>query len=91
MEVRAVVDRVNPLYDEIVAKVLKIKTRPLSLEVTPGQRTGIMGKLKKMGLLATRKEPNRKYVAKFKILERNGSNKPSKIRMYVMVNEAFKG
>lgn len=83
--------RVNPLYDEVVAKVQKIKTRPLALELTPAQRTGIMGKLKKMGLLATRKEPNRKYVAKFKILERNGSKKPTKIRMYVMQNEAFEG
>ena len=83
--------RVNPLYDSVAAKVQKIKERPLSIEVTPAQRTGIMNKLKKMGLLATRKEPNRQYVAKFKILERNGSNKPSKIRMYVMKNEEYKG
>lgn len=83
--------RVNPLYDSVVAKVEKIKDRPLSLEVTPSQRTGILNKLKKMGLLATRKDPDRKYVAKYKIIERNGSNKPSKIRMYVMKNEAHKG
>ena len=83
--------RINPLYEEVVAKVKKIKNRPLSIELTPAQRIGVLGKLKKMGLLATRKEPNRQYVAKHKILERNGSNKPSKVRMYVMKNDAYKG
>ena len=83
--------RVNPLLDEVEARVLRIKDKPLSLEVTPAQRTGILNRLKKEGLLATRKDPNRKYSAKYKILERNGSNKPSKIRMYIMLNEAHKG
>lgn len=79
--------RVNPLLDKVVAKVQKINGKPLQLEVTPQQRTGILGKLKKMGLLATRKEPNRAYAAKYKILERDGNNKPKKIRMYIFKNE----
>lgn len=79
--------RVNPLLDKVIAKVQKINGKPLQLEVTPQQRTGILGKLKKMGLLATRKEPNRKYAAKFKILERDTDNKPKKIRMYIFKNE----
>lgn len=79
--------RVNPLLDKVVAKVQKINGKPLQLEVTPQQRTGILGKLKKMGLLATRKEPNRKYAAKHKILERDANNKPKKIRMYIFKNE----
>ena len=80
--------RVNPALDKVVAKVQKINGKPLQLEVTPQQRTGILGKLKKMGLLATRKEPNRKYAAKFKIVDRDKDNKPSKIRMYIFENEA---
>ncbi len=79
--------RVNPMLDKVIAKVEKINGKPLQLEVTPQQRTGILGKLKKMGLLATRKEPNRKYAAKFKIVDRDANNKPSKIRMYIFKNE----
>ena len=75
--------RNNPLYDKVIEKVLKIDRKPLALEVTPKQRTGILGKLKKMGLLATRKEPNRAYTAKYKILERDGNSKASLIRMYI--------
>lgn len=80
--------RNNPLYDKVIDKVLKIDKKPLSIEVTPKQRTGIMGKMKKMGLLATRKEPTRPYTAKFKILERDSSSKASLIRMYIMKTEA---
>ena len=80
--------RVNPALDKVVAKVQKINGKPLQLEVTPKQRTGILGKLKKMGLLATRKEPNRKYAAKFKIIDRDANNKPAKIRMYIFENKA---
>ena len=80
--------RVNPLLDKVVAKVMKINGKPLQLEVTPQQRTGILGKLKKMGLLATRKEPDRKYAAKFKIVGRDEKNKPAKIRMYIYENNA---
>lgn len=80
--------RVNPLLDKVVAKVQKINGKPLQLEVTPKQRTGILGKLKKMELLATRKEPNRKYAAKYKIIERDEQNKPKKIRMYIFENKA---
>ena len=80
--------RVNPMLDKVVAKVQKINGKPLQLEVTPQQRTGILGKLKKMGLLATRKDPDRKYAAKFKIIDRDEKNKPAKIRMYIFENEA---
>ena len=80
--------RVNPMLDKVVAKVQKINGKPLQLEVTPQQRTGILGKLKKMGLLATRKDPNRKYAAKFKIIDRDKNNKPAMIRMYIFKNEA---
>lgn len=79
--------RNNPLYDKVIEKVLKIDQKPLAIEVTPKQRTGIMGKMKKMGLLATRKEPNRPYSAKFKILSRDESSKASLIRMYIFKNE----
>ena len=79
--------RVNPMLDKVVAKVQKINGKPLQLEVTPQQRTGILGKLKKMGLLATRKDPGRKYAAKYKIVERDKNNKPSKIRMYIFENK----
>ena len=82
--------RTNPVYEEVLDKVMKIKKRPLSFEVTPAQRTGILNKLKKEELLATRKAPHRKYVAKYKILERDKSNKPRKIRMYVLINEHHK-
>ena len=78
--------RNNPLYDKVVEKVLKIDKKPLALEVTPQQRTGILGKLKKMGLLSTRKDPDRDYIAKFKILERDESAKASLIRMYIFRN-----
>ena len=79
--------RNNPLYDKVIEKILKIDKKPLAIEVTPKQRTGIMGKLKKMGLLATRKEPHRAYSAKFKILERDSSSKATLIRMYIIKNE----
>ncbi len=80
--------RVNPALDKVIAKVMRINGKPLQLEVTPQQRTGILGKLKKMGLLATRKDPDRKYAAKFKILNRDEKNKPSIIRMYIFENNA---
>lgn len=80
--------RSNPLYDKVIEKVLKIDKKPLAVEVTPKQRTGLMGKLKKMELLATRKEPNRPYTAQFKILERDASSKASLIRMYIFKNPA---
>ena len=80
--------RHNPLYDKVIDKVMKIDKKPLAIEVTPKQRTGIMGKMKKMGLLATRKDPGRPYSVKFKILERDNSSKASLIRMYVVKNEA---
>lgn len=80
--------RVNPLHDKVIAKVSKIREKPLMLELTPKLRTSIVGKLKKEGLLATRKEPNRPYAAKFKIAERDASNKASKIRMYIYKNDA---
>ena len=79
--------RNNPLYDRVIDKVLKIDQKPLAIEVTPKQRTGIMGKMKKMGLLATRKEPNRPYSVKFKILTRDESAKATLIRMYILKNE----
>ena len=79
--------RNNPLYDKVIEKVLKIDQKPLAIEVTPKQRTGIMGKMKKMGLLATRKDPDRAYSAKFKILERDSSSKATLIRMYILKNE----
>lgn len=78
--------RNNPLYDKVIEKVLKIDKKPLAIEVTPKQRTGIMGKMKKMGLLATRKDPDRDYSVKFKILERDASSKASLIRMYIYKN-----
>ena len=80
--------RVNPMLDKVIDKVQKINGKPLQLEVTPQQRTGILGKLKKMGLLATRKDPDRKYAAKFKIVDRDAQNKPAKIRMYIFENQA---
>lgn len=80
--------RVNPMLDKVIDKVQKINGKPLQLEVTPQQRTGILGKLKKMGLLATRKDPDRKYAAKFKIVDRDEQNKPAKIRMYIFENKA---
>ena len=73
----------SELYDAVIKKVEKIKDRPLQLELTAKQRTGLTGKLKKLGLLATRKDPARPYQAKFKILERDQNAKPSKIRMYI--------
>ena len=78
--------RNNPLYDKVIEKVLKIDKKPLAIEVTPKQRTGIMGKMKKMGLLATRKDPDRSYSVKFKILERNDAGKAALIRMYIIKN-----
>ncbi len=78
--------RRNPLYDKVVEKVLRIDSKPLAIEVTPKQRTGILGKLKKMELLATRKDPDREFSAKYKILERDESSKPSLIRMYIYRN-----
>lgn len=80
--------RVNPMLDKVVEKVQKINGKPLQLEVTPKQRTGILGKLKKMELLATRKDPNRKYAAKYKIVDRDEKNKPKLIRMYIFENKA---
>ncbi|MFK7849082.1 MAG: hypothetical protein AB8G77_27595 [Rhodothermales bacterium] len=80
--------RVNPMLDKVIEKVQKINGKPLQLEVTPQQRTGILGKLKKMGLLSTRKDPDRKYTAKFKIVSRDDKNKPEKIRMYIFENKA---
>lgn len=80
--------RVNPLHDKVIAKVSKIKEKPLLLELTPKMRTSIVGKLKKEGLLATRKDPNRPYAAKFKIAERDASNKATMIRMYIYKNDA---
>ena len=80
--------RNNPLYDKVIEKVQKIDKKPLALEVTPKQRTGILGKLKKMGLLATRKDPDRQFTAKFKILERDDASKASLIRMYIYKNSS---
>jgi hypothetical protein len=82
--------RSNPLYDKIFAKILKIQDKPLLLEVTPNQRTGILGKLKKEGLITTRKDPKRPYTAKHKIIDRDASNKPSMIRMYIYKNDTSK-
>lgn len=80
--------RVNPLHDKVLAKVAKIDDRPLLLELSPKMRTSIVGKLKKEGLLATRKDPNRPYAAKFKIAQRDEANKATMIRMYIYKNEA---
>ena len=49
--------RRQSIYGPVVEKVLKITKKPLQLDVTPKQRTAILGTLKKLGLLATRKEP----------------------------------
>ena len=78
--------RKNPLYDQIIEKVQQITDKPLAVELTPSQRTGLLNKLKKMELLVTRSDPKRPYQAKHKILERDAKGKPKSVRIYFFKN-----
>ncbi|MEZ4703477.1 MAG: hypothetical protein R2834_24315 [Rhodothermales bacterium] len=83
--------RKNPLYDEIIEKASKLGDKPMVVELTTSQRTGLLGKMKKMDLLVSRKEPNRPLQAKFKIVDRDAAGKPKTVRVYLFKNESYKG
>jgi hypothetical protein len=83
--------RKNPLYDEIIEKALKLSDKPLFVDITIAQRTGLLGKLKKMDLLVTRKAPQRPLQAKFKIIDRDPKGKPQTVRVYLYKNPSAKG
>lgn len=83
--------RKNPLYDEIIEKAMKLGDKPLFVELSIPQRTGLLGKLKKMDLLVSRKAPNRPLQAKFKIVDRDANGKPKTVRIYLIKNETYKG
>lgn len=81
--------RHNPLYDQIIESLDKVKDQQtLSVDLSVKERTGLVNKMKKMELLATRKDPSRPFSAKFKILDRDAKSKPSRVRVYILRNPA---
>ncbi|MDZ4700262.1 MAG: hypothetical protein SH809_11195 [Rhodothermales bacterium] len=82
--------RKNPLYDEIIEKAMKLDDKTIFVELSIPQRTGLLGKLKKMDLLVSRKAPNRPLQAKFKIVDRDANGKPKTVRIYLLKNDSYK-
>lgn len=83
--------RKNPLYDEIIEKAMALTDKPMAVEITIPQRTGLLGKLKKMELLVSRKAPNRPLQAKHKIIDRDANGKPKMVRVYLYKTDAKRG